>query len=106
MIDNDYIEKLEQNRLVRIEGDIAMLKEASAKQGETIYGLSIGYERINTTIIRIIDGQAEHAKRLKEIEALSMISRHWKFILFTILTIIIVSLSIHASLKEVIGWAL
>lgn len=103
MIDK-YIEKLEQDRLVRIEEDITMLKETSEKQKESISGLSLGMEKINNTISRIIDLQDEHAKRLKEIEAISMLSRHWKFIVFTVLTIIIVSLSIHASLKEVIGW--
>jgi len=115
MRENDYIEKLEQDRLVRIEEDITMLKETSKDHEKTLVGISIGFDRINTTISRIIEAQDEHAKRLleiseqnakkfKEIEAVSMLSRHWRFILFTVLTIIIVSLSIHASLKEVIGW--
>lgn len=115
MQENDYVEKLKQDRLERIEGDIDMLREALVKQNETILGITIGIERINNTLYRIIDAQDEHAKRLiemrdentkrfKETEAMSMIARHWRFILFTVLTIIIVSLSIHASLKEVIGW--
>lgn len=104
MREHDYVEKLERERLERMEGDISMLKETSDKQAETIFGLSLGMERINNTISRVIEAQDEHAKRLKEIEAISIVSRHWKFIVFTVLTIIIVSLSIHASLKEVIGW--
>ena len=104
MNDKYMIEKLEEGRLSRIEGDITMLKEVSAKHEETMYGLSILSERINNTLNKIIDIQDEHAKRLQEIEALSIISRHWKFIFFSIMTITIISLSIHSTLKEVIGW--
>lgn len=103
-IDASYVEKINQERLSRIEGEIVMLKDISNRQNETIFGLSLGMERMNNTIRRIIDSQEEHANRLKEIEALSFVSRHWKFMLFTILAIVIISLSIHSTLKEIIGW--
>lgn len=95
---------MSQDRIERIEDDISMLKDISEKQRETIYGLSIGFERINLTIGRIIDMQDEHAKRLQDIAAITVLSRHWKFFTSITLIIIIVSLAIHSSLKEFLGW--
>ena len=99
MKDTDYM-------VSKIDRDIEILKDASVRQNETIQGLSIGYERINNAISKIIDTQDKHEKKLQDMEALSIVSRHWKFILFIILAIVVISLSIHTSLKEVIGWVM
>jgi len=96
--------EIHQDRLQKIEGEIDMLRDASGRQAETIFGLSLGMERINSTISRVIDMQEEHAKRLKDIEAISILSRHWKFFVFIFFTIVVISLFIHTTLKEVIGW--
>ena len=96
--------EINKERLQKIEGEIDMLRDVSSRQGETIFGLSLGMERMNNTIGHVIDMQEEHAKRLKDIEAISILSRHWKFFVFIFFTIVVISLFIHTTLKEVIGW--
>jgi len=98
-----YTQKIHQERLNIIQEDIAMLKQATGKHDEILLGLIISSERMNDTIKKIIDNQEGHAHRLKDIEAISFISRHWKFFLFTILTIVTISLVLHTTIKDLLG---
>jgi len=99
----NYLEKLYQERWEDMKEDIEMLKDVSEKHEEALVRITMLSERINNTIQKIIDNQEEHAKRLKDIEILSFISRNWKFFFFTVLSIVTVSLIMHTTVKDLIG---
>lgn len=101
--DVSFLERIYKEKWENMKEDIDMLKDTSEKHAEALLRITMASERINNTIQKIIDNQEKHAKRLKDIEILSFISRNWKFFFFTVLSIVTVSLMLHTTVKDLIG---